>query len=274
MFLSKKKQKTQSANGEKANSASAKDSKEPETTQALFGKDTVITPDGIVEIAGVYRICLYVTQVNMRTNTDSEKMQIWTSFRSFLNEIGLPYTFVQLSQFVDVREYAQMYQERLDKGRLTPELQASGQKVVDFIESMDENRNSRDYHGYIMFQYNPEADSIDSGVATGNATLDEWISKITGKKAMSDEERKNLSRMVLSEAVNITRGYAEQMGMQCWQLKKSQVYGMTYKILQKDSASFSSPEEASDAQCFTPFYESETARTLADDLQEAYDDAL
>lgn len=244
-----------------------KTDKEPETTQSLFGKESIVNEDGIVEIGGSYRSCLYLSQVNMRTNTDMEKFKVWTSFRSFLNEVGLPYTFLQLSQFVDIREYAHMYKDGIEKGRLTPELQESGLKVAKFIEAMDENRNSRDYQGYVIFHYDPDSDSIDSGVATGNAKLDEIIGKITGKKSLSQEERKNLSRMVLTEAANITRSYAEQMGMQCRPLKKGQVFGLVHKILQKDYASFSSPEEASEAQCFTPFHDSITARVLALEVQ-------
>ncbi|KLU61439.1 hypothetical protein CEB3_c21180 [Peptococcaceae bacterium CEB3] len=247
--------------GEKGEGGKA-DPKEPDTTQALFGKETVVSPEGIVEINGTYRVCLYVSQVNMRTNTDLEKYKVWTSFRNFLNEVGMPFTLVQLSQFVDIREYALNYRDQLGKGHLTPELAESGLNVARFIESMDENRNSRDYHGYITFHYDPDSDSIDSGVATGNARMDEVMSKLTGKKRMPEGERKNLARMMLQEAANITRNYAEQMGMQCRQLNRGQVYGLAYKILQKDYASFSSPEEASQAQCFTAFYESETAKDL------------
>lgn len=251
------------------------ENKEPLTTQALFSKgETVVSTNGIIEVGGVFRACLYVTQANMRTTSETEKTQRWISFRGYLNEIGLPYSFIQLSQFVDVREYAKMYQDRIEKGKLTPELQVSGQGVVDFVKSMDEDRNSRDYHGYIVFQYDPESDSIDSGVTTGNATLDGFVSKISGKKPMSSEERKNLSRMILGEAINITKSYAEQMGISCWQLNRGQIYGLTHKILQKDNASFSSPEEASEAQAFTPFHDSVTARALAEDVQEGYDDAI
>ena len=35
-----------------------------------------------------------------------------------------------------------------------------------------------------------------------------------------DMERKNLARMILMEASNIAKGYAEQMGMQCSRLNK------------------------------------------------------
>ncbi|WP_157384374.1 hypothetical protein [Desulfitobacterium hafniense] len=248
--------------------------KEDETTQKLFGKDVEISANGIIEIGSIFRCCVYVTQANMRTTSETEKTQRWISFRGYLNEIGLPYSFIQLSQFVDVREYAKMYQDKIEKGNLTPELQASGQEVVNFVKSMDEDRNSRDYHGYIVFHYDPESDSIDSGVSTGNATLDGLIGKISGKKPMSDEERKNLSRMILGEAINITRNNAEQMGISCWPLNRGQVYGLVHKILQKDNASFSSPEEAGKAQVFTSFHDSLTARTLADDLQEDYNDAV
>lgn len=242
--------------------------KEPDTTQTLFSKDCLVMDDGIVEIGGNFRACLHVTQVNMRTNTDMEKLRVWVSFRSFLNEVGMPYTFLQLSQFVDIREYAHMYKERIGKGHLTPELEESGMKVARFIEGMDENRNSRDYNGYVIFTYDPDSDSIDSGVATGNPKLDELIGKYTGKKRLSQVERKNLARMILMEASNITNAYAEQMGMQCYRLNKGQVYGLAHKILQKDYASFSSPDEASAAQCFTPFHDSLTAKVLAQELDE------
>lgn len=241
--------------------------KEDDTTQSLLGRETVVSNDGFIEVGGVFRICLYVSQVNMRTNADVEKFKVWMSFRSFLNEIGLPYTLELLSQFVDVREYAHMYRERLEKGHLTPELVESGMNVAKHIEVMDENRNSRDYNGYVIFTYDPESDSIDAGVATGNAKIDEIIRNLTGKKNMLAGERESLARMVLDEAANITRSYAEEMGMQCWRLNKGQVYGLTYKILQKDYASFSSPEEASEAKAFTPFHDSITAKTLADDLE-------
>ena len=249
-------------------------SKEPETTQALFGKESIVTDDGIIEVDGSFRACLSFSQVNMRTNTDVDKLKVWVSFRSFLNEVGMPYTFVQLSQFVDIREYAHMYRERLEKGHLTPELEESGLNVARFIENMDENRNSRDYHGYVIFTYDPDSDSIDSGVATGNPKLDELIGKFTGRKRLSNVERKNLARMILMEASNIAKGYAEQMGMQCSRLNKGQVYGLSHKILQKDYASFSSPDEASSAQCFTPFHDSLTAKVLAQELEEGEENSV
>ncbi len=256
--------------GDKLNDGNAMstNNKEQETTQALFSKGAIVTDDGIIEVGGSFRACMYFSQVNMRTNTDVEKLKVWVSFRSFLNEVGMPYTFVQLSQFVDIREYAHMYKGRLEKGHLTPELEESGMNVARFIEGMDENRNSRDYHGYVIFHYDPDSDSIDSGVATGNPKLDELIGKYTGKQRLVQGERKNLARMVLMEAVNIAKGYAEQMGMQCFRLNKGQVYGLSHKVLQKDYASFSSPDEASTAQCFTPFHDSLTAKVLAQELKE------
>lgn len=268
LFSKKKEQKgsTDSKAGDKTVNK-AKDA-DAQTTQSLFGSEAIVTEDGLIETGGSYRVCLYLSQVNMRTNTDMERFKVWTSFRALLNEVGLPYTFMQLSQFVDIREYGHTYREGLEKNRLTPELAESGQKVAKFIEGMDENRNSRDYHGYVVFHYDPDADSIDSGVATGNAKLDELLGKFTGKKGLSQGERKNLARMVLTEAANITRSYADQIGMQCWQLRRGQVYGLAHKILQKDYASFSSPEEASDARCFTPFHSSLTAQYLAQELQE------
>ena len=261
-----KKNRTDTKTAEKKTVSS--NNKEPETTQALFSQDVMVTDDGIIEVGGNYRACLSLSQVNMRTNTDMEKLKVWVSFRSFLNEVGMPYTFVQLSQFVDIREYAHMYQERLEKGRLTPELEESGMKVARFIEGMDDNRNSRDYHGYVIFHYDPDSDSIDSGVATGNPKLDALIGKYTGKQRLAQGERKNLARMVLMEASNIAKGYADQMGMQCFRLNKGQVYGLSHKILQKDYASFSSPDEASSAQCFTPFHDSLTAKVLRQELEE------
>lgn len=247
---------------------------EPATTQELFGKEAVVGDDGIIEVQNTFRVCMQLSQVNMRTNADIEKFKVWAAFRSFLNEVGLPYTLLQLSQFVDVRDYARWYQERMEKARLTQELRDSGKAVVGFIESMDEDRNSRDYSGYIIFHYDPDVDSINFGVATGNPKIDEFVSKLTGKKNMSKAEKKNLARMMLTEAVHVVINYAEQMGVQCKQLNKAQVYDLTYKIIQKDLAAFSSIEEASEAQCFTAFHDSLTARVLARELREGERDAV
>jgi hypothetical protein len=250
-----------------------KKQEKPSTTQDIVGKKAAVNDDGIIEAGGVFRACLYVSQVNMRTNTDMEKYQVWVAFRSMLNELGLPYTLLQLSQFIDVREYATWYQERLEKVRLTPELQGSGKDVVKFINGLDEDKNSRDYSGYIVLHYNPESDSIDSGVATGNAQFDEILKKIMGKRIVTKAEKRNLSRQILAEAMHITAGYAEQMGMSCYRLNKAQVYNLAYRILQKDYSAFSSPEEASEAQCFTPFHDSLTKRALQLELEEEGDHA-
>jgi hypothetical protein len=246
------------------NKKTGKGEEKPKTTQDLFGKDAVVSPDGIIETGGVFRVCLQVSQVNMRTNADMEKLKVWVAFRSFLNEIGLSYTLLQLSQFVDVREYARWYSERLEKSRLTPALKESGQNVVKFIEELDENKNSRDYSGYIVFHYDPDDPLFhaEAGVKTGNPKVDEVISRLTGKKHLPAEERKSLARMVLNEAVQITRSYAEQMGMQCKQLDRAGVYDLSYRIIQKDMSAFSGVEEASDAQCFTTFHESLTAKLV------------
>jgi len=239
----------------------------PKTTQEVIGKAAQVSEDGLIEIDNIYRVCMYVSQVNMRTNTDMEKYLVWAAFRSFLGEIGLPFTLLQLSQFIDVREYAEWYRARLEKADLSSALLEGGNDVIKFMETADEDKISRDYSGYVIFQYDPGSDSIDSGVNTGNPQFDELIRKISGKKIMTKAERKNLSRQVLAEAVQITAKYAEQMGMTCWQLNKAQVYNLTYKIIQKDYSSFSSVEEAAAAQCFTPFQESLTKRTLQYELQ-------
>lgn len=240
----------------------------PTTTQDIVGKKTVVTEDGIAEVDGVFRACVYVTQVNMRTNADMEKYQVWTAFRSFLSEVGMPYTLLELSQFIDVREYASWYEEQVEKVHLTPELQESGKDVIKHIKSLDEDKKSRDYSGYVTFHYNPDSDSIDSGVATGNAKFDEILRKITGKKIITKNEKRNLAEQILSEAINIIADYAEQMGMSYYRLNRAQVYNLSYKILQKDYSAFSSVEEASAAQCFTSFHESLTKRALQLDLQE------
>ena len=235
----------------------------PQTTQDLFGNGATVAPDGIIEVGGTFRVCLQVSQVNMRTNADIEKYKVWVAFRSFLNEIGLPYTLLQLSQFVDAREYARWYKDRLEKSRLTPALKEGGQDVVKFIEELDENKTSRDYSGYIIFHYDPDDPVLAStGVKTGNPRVDEVIGRLAGKKEMAKEERKSLALMILSEAVQITKSYAEQMGMQCSQLDRAGVYDLSYRIIQKDMAAFSGIKEASEAQCFTTYRDSLTAKLV------------
>ncbi len=246
---------------------------EPQTTQELLSKRTIVSADGILEIDGIYRVCLQTSQVNMRTNSDMEKYMVWLSFRSFVSEIGLPFILLQLSQFIDVREYANWYRAKLEKAKLTPALLESVIDVIKNIETADEDKNSRDYSGYIVFQYDSSSDSIDSGVTTGNPQFDQLIRKISGKKIMTKSERRNLSRQVLAEAAHITAKYAEQIGMTRWQLNKSQVYDLCYKIIQKDYSAFTSVEEASDAQCFTPFHESVTKQTIQYEVSEVKKDA-
>ena len=237
-----------------------------QTTQDVIGKDAKVSEDGIIEVDSVFRVCMYMSQANMRTNTDMEKYMVWLSFRTFLSEVGLSFTLLELSQFVDVREYAGWYNARLEKAKLTQALLEGGNDVVKFIETADEDKNSRDYSGYVIFQYNPSTDFIDHGLNTGNPQIDELIKKISGKKVMSKNERVNLARQILSEAAYITAKYAEQMGMTCWQLNRAQVYDLSFKIIQRDYSSFSSAEEASAAQCFTPYHESLTKRTLQYEL--------
>ena len=241
----------------------------PSTTGEIIGKQTEVSSDGIVEINGVFRACIHVSQINMRTNADIEKYQVWAAYRSFLNEIGMPYTLLQLSQFLDIREYATWYEMELEANNLTPELKKSGEEVVKFINNIDEDKKSRDYDGYIIFHYNPSADSISSGVLTGNPQLDGLLKKLTGRKSISQQEKIDLSHQILSEAVNIACSYAEQMGMSCYKLNKAQIYNMSYKILQKDYSAFSGVEEASEAQCFTPFHESLTKRTIQVELRQS-----
>lgn len=234
----------------------------PVTTQDLIGKKTIVHENGIIETGDTYRACVHVSQINMRTNADIEKYQVWIAFRNFLNEINIPYTLLQLSQYIDVKEYADWYQQKTENAELTPELKENAQEVLKFIRGLDEDKNSRDYSGYVIFQYNPDIDMQEAGVSVGSPQVDDLLKKISGKKIISKQEKRDLATQILTQACLVAMAFAEQAGMTCTRLNRAQVYNLSYKILQKDYSAFTSVDKANEAQCFTPFHESITKRVV------------
>jgi hypothetical protein len=243
----------------------------PITVQDLIGKIAEVSPSGIVRNGNMFRTVIEVRPVNMMTSSKMEQDSVWVNFRALVNTLGIPYTLLVQSQFVDMKDYTHWYREQFNTNSfLTKELKESGEGVIRHIHRNDEEKKTRDFRCYVILKYDPIAESIDSGVKTGSFLLDDLIEKVTNRQSkMSNDEIKDLAYQVLQEATQLVFSACDQLGMQYRRLDRPGIYDMIYTTLQKELSSNIRLSDAMQAKSFTAHIESVTSRMLAYDYQES-----
>lgn len=241
------------------------------TVQDIIGKDTKVYPDGIIETSdGIFRAAVEVTPVNMTTSSDMEQNNVWLNFRAMLGTIGIPYTLMVQTQYMDIKDYNDWFKAEFEGNKyLNNALKELGNGIIKHTIRTTQEQKTRDFRCYIRLEYAPQADSIDSGVTTGFGVIDDIINKFSknGNK-MSKEEIRDLAQSVLHETIQIIFATAEQLGMQYRKLDREEVYNLTYMTLQKEMSQSVRLKEASDRGSFTPYIESITSQVLVREYEE------
>lgn len=208
---------------------------QPLTVQELIANKSNITWDGLAQNGNKYRLVVEVEPINLDNASIEENKAVWLNFLGLINTISLPYTFIVQSQLFEMKDYTDAYgqsvQELPDE---YPNLKKSGKLVRQYlIESLDQG-TIRNYHGYIIFEYDPlKAETGVAGAGRMNAILDKAAPK---KNNLSEEEKSDLALQVLEEAENILYGFCEQVGMRYQRLDKAGVWNYTYQTLQRELA--------------------------------------
>lgn len=208
----------------------------PLTVQELIGaKNSKITWDGLAQNGNKYRLVVEVEPINLDNASIEENKAVWLNFLGLINTISLPVTFITQSQLFEMKDYTDAYgqsvQELPDE---YPDLKKSGELVRQYlIESLDQG-TIRNYHGYIIFEYDPlKAETGVAGAGRMNAILNKAAPK---KNNLSEEEQSDLALQVLEEVENILYGFCEQVGMRYQRLDKAGVWNYTYQTLQRELA--------------------------------------
>lgn len=241
------------------------------TVQDLVGKHAEVFPHGIIKSDTWYRSIVEIHPNNFATLSDQEKSAIWVNFRVLLNTLGIPFTMYIQSRFIDIKDYCREYKESFENNHLlTEEMKISGRHVEKFLQQYEEKKQSRDIRSYIIFQLDPRSATVDSGIKTGVATIDDLLAALSPKEGkITDEEQQEIAFQILDEAVQYVFQAAETWNMMYRQLDRAGVYEMVNSILQKDSSNVLRLQDASDAQSFTPYVDSLTTWVLKEEEKHA-----
>lgn len=236
--------------------------KQPLTVQELIGtKVSKLTWDGLAQNEYHYRLVIEVEPINLDNASIEENKAVWLNFLGLINTVSLPYTFITQSQLFEMKDYTDAYgqsvQELPDE---YPELKKSGDLVREYlVESLDQG-TIRNFHGYIIFEYNPlKAETGVAGAGRLNTLLDKAAPK---KNKLSEEERSDLALQILEEAESILYGFCEQVGMRYQRLDKAGVWNYTYQTLQREMAPQARMIDAIRSDSFKRMKESLTLREI------------
>ncbi|WP_027092998.1 hypothetical protein [Cohnella thermotolerans] len=226
------------------------------TTQDVIG-DTEITQDGLIRSGNTYRLVIEVEPKNLETASATEQKSLWVNFLSMANTINIPYTLLVQSRLFEMKDYADDLTKRISNSDMPAELKESGEQVLEHLRLSTEEAQIRDISGYVILQYDPVAASQTTNVQTGVRQLDSLIGK--SKSKMTDAEKADLARQILTDAAEIVFSFCEQAGMRYQLLSRAGVLNATYQLLQRDMAPQARMIDAIHADAFRPIKRSLTA---------------
>ncbi|MGG1878818.1 hypothetical protein ABDI30_14760 [Paenibacillus cisolokensis] len=233
------------------------------TVQELIGaKTSKVTWDGLAHNGNHYRLVVEVEPINLDNASIEENKTVWLNFLGLINTISLPYTLITQSQLFEMRDYTDAYGQSVQKlPDDYPDLKKSGDLVRQYlIECLDQG-TIRNYHGYVIFEYNPLV--AETGVQAGMGRLNTLLDRAAPKKNnLSEEEQSELALQILEEAESILYGYCEQVGMRYQRLDKAGVWNYTYQTLQREMAPQARMIDAIRADSFKRVKDSQTLREI------------
>lgn len=205
-----------------------------QSAQEMLANNTTVSMDGLIQNGDRYSMAIEVHPANLENASMEENKAVWLNFLSLINTLGTPYTLVMQSQLFEMKDYTSFYREQPEKLNLPQRLTDSSREVADYLEQSTEEGRIRHYKGYIILQY--RADQLaQSGVQTGNVTVDGWLSRaVPAKDRMTHAEKADLAEQMLGEAAEVVYGFCEQANMQYQRLDRAGVWNYTYQTLQRD----------------------------------------
>ena len=231
------------------------------TAQDVVG-DTEIAQDGLIRSGNNFRLVIEVEPKNLDTASEAEQKSLWVNFLSMVNTINIPYTLLVQSRLFEMKDYADDLAKRISSLDLPAELKESGEQVLAHLRQSTEEAQIRDISGYVILGYDPVAASQTTNVQTGVRQLDSLIGKSGTKSMMTDAEKADLARQILTDAAEIVFSFCEQVGMRYQLLNRAGVLNVTYQLLQREMAPQARMIDAMHADAFHPIKRSLTVETV------------
>ena len=231
------------------------------TAQDVIG-GTEITQDGLIRSGNTYRLVIEVEPKNLDTASEAEQKSVWVNFLSLVNTLSIPYTLLVQSRLFEMKDYADDLAKRISNSDLPAELKESGEQVLEHLRLSTEEAQIRDISGYVILQYDPASASQTTNVQTGVRQLDSLIGKSGAKSKMTDAEKADLARQMLTDAAEVVFSFCEKVGMRYQLLNRAGVLNVTYQLLQRDMAPQARMIDAMHADAFRPIKRSLTVETV------------
>lgn len=205
-----------------------------QTVQELLSyKD--ISPDGIIELPGnKYRLVLEVQPINMQLKSPDEQNAIWLGFRSLLNSLTLPVSFVVQTRYMDLTNYISEL-ATLAKQLPTPELKDYSRDLVSYLKNRTET-SARDKRYYVIIKIDTsDLASIDSGVVVENEMINSLIRNLK-KQSLTATEAKDLAYRELENMAEVIAQGLNNIGLEVHRLGRSGVLELIYTTFNRDMA--------------------------------------
>ncbi|MGN4128086.1 hypothetical protein ACMGD3_24230 [Lysinibacillus sphaericus] len=204
------------------------------TVQDLLSYDE-ITENGIVRADDAYFAIIEVSQINSHLLDFNESQGVWFSFRTMLNSINIRHSLILQSRFYDVTDFVKNYETRSKAlNNLTPQLEEAREDVLDYYMDFSEERN-REQRGYMMFRFNPSYEGLEVGLSTGNAKIDDILTKLKSKSStVDDEESRSIAISMLEEVSDLAYHLLYTIGCSSVRLNREGVLEYMYSVVNRD----------------------------------------
>ncbi len=245
-----------------------------DSTQDLFNYKEIAS-DGLIHLPGQkFRKVIQVYPLNIATRSGREQASIWDTFRTMVNSLVFPVTFLVQSTHLDTEDYtAQVEEERQrSENDLVREV---GKDYINHIRELSEKRSIRSHKYFVIVKIDVSSASIDSGVEVEDNTVAMAINSVlkaaNKPKKMSDKEAERLARSELDNMTNIIRSYLSQMGISSTILDRRGVVDMGYTTYNRDLSNVVRTKEVDDIEAFSLFTKSLTPDLYGKTLTEEGD---
>lgn len=227
IFKPSKKVKSKENNRDKSNEKNKDKSKKDETVQdVLYGK-AVFEKDGIIRVGDTYVSIIEIEDFPGITASDHELLSFWEDFRALQNAISTNFTFLLVSEYIELGNYVTDYLKIVDDNdRLSPQLKESARYVAEHIKSY-EQQDFRQYKNYIILKYNLLSAYATGDISTGVHRIDALVKELkkTSSFIPNDEgERLRMARTVLSDYEALISQFAERYQLYMRKLNDEDAY--------------------------------------------------
>ena len=229
-----------------------KPAKPARTTQDLMNYVS-ISADGIVELPGrEFRLVLEVEPVALGLKSPQEQAAAWLGFRSLLNSLTLPVTFLVQSRHLDLREYLALMGDRA-RNAPTAELREYGEKLSAWLQDLAEGRKVRDRRHYVIIRMGArDLEDYSSGVSVENEAVNAALKALTrAGGGMSEAEARDLARQELENMAAIVQAGLAALEIQSVRLNRRGVLELVYSTFNRDMANVVSVADADGANMFS-----------------------